>query len=202
MGRKVGSDGARTLEAIRQAATRLIARHGFEAMSLRQLAREVGLQTGALHRYFPSKTDLLKALMVDHLEALLAGWAAEKPHGAEPLAALHAFCAFHIRTHVERRLEVFVANMELRSLPGADYQQVVALRRRYEAALREILEAGVAAGTFRLPDVHVASYAVLALLTSVATWYREDGRLSQGELTDIYTALVIEGVGLQGPAKT
>lgn len=197
MARKVGSDGVRTEEAIREAAIRLISRHGFEAMSLRQLAREVGLKAGSIHRYYPSKTDLLRKLMVVHIEALLAGWAAERPVTDDPLVLLQTFAAFHIRTHIERRLEVFIANMELRSLPGADYQLVVNLRRRYEAALREILLAGVADGRFMLPDIHVATYAILAMLTSVATWYRDDGRLSQADLTDIYTRLVVDGVSLR-----
>jgi len=40
MARTTGSDGARTEEAIRQAAIELIAARGFEAMTLRELADE------------------------------------------------------------------------------------------------------------------------------------------------------------------
>ena len=50
MARTVGSDGARTEEAIRQAAIALIAERGFEAMTLRQLAERVGVQPGSIYR--------------------------------------------------------------------------------------------------------------------------------------------------------
>ena len=38
MARTAGSDGERTEAAIREAAAQLIARHGFEAVTMRQLA--------------------------------------------------------------------------------------------------------------------------------------------------------------------
>ncbi|HKU04506.1 MAG TPA: TetR/AcrR family transcriptional regulator, partial [Bradyrhizobium sp.] len=40
MARTVGSYGPKTMEAIRKAGLRLIFEHGYEAMSLRQLAAE------------------------------------------------------------------------------------------------------------------------------------------------------------------
>ncbi len=55
MARKAGSDGERTEAAVREAAVSLIARLGYEAMSMRQLAAEVGVQAAALYRYFPTK---------------------------------------------------------------------------------------------------------------------------------------------------
>ena len=42
MARTAGSDGERTEAAIREAAAPLIAHHGFEAVTMRQLAAEVG----------------------------------------------------------------------------------------------------------------------------------------------------------------
>lgn len=195
MARKIGSDGTRTEEAIRAAAVALIARSGFAAVTLRDLARAVDLQPGSLYRYFPSKHALLRTLLVGHLEDLLASWRAARPAGGDPLAALEAFVAFHIRYHTTRRDEVFIANMELRSLAPADYAEVTGLRRAYEASLEEILAAGAAAGRFRLPDVKVATFAIIAMLTGVCTWYREDGRLSRDALVEIHVRLVLEGVG-------
>jgi len=195
MARKVGSDGTRTEEAIRAAAVALIARSGFAAVTLRDLARAVDLQPGSLYRYFPSKHALLRTLLVGHLEDLLASWRAARPAGDDPLAALEAFVAFHIRYHTTRRDEVFIANMELRSLAPADYTDVTNLRHAYEGSLEEILADGAAAGLFRLPDVKVATFAIIAMLTGVCTWYREDGRLSRDALVDVHVQLVLEGVG-------
>ena len=52
MARTTGSDGEKTEAAVREAAVSLIARFGYEAMSMRQLAAEVGVQA-AVGRFNP-----------------------------------------------------------------------------------------------------------------------------------------------------
>lgn len=195
MARTVGSDGARTEEAIRQAAIALIAERGFEAMTLRQLAERVGVQPGSIYRYFPSKGRMLVELLTGHLQFLLDQWHVEQPDSDDPVARLRAFVDFHVRLHTLRRREVFVANMELRSLAPDDHRHVVALRRSYEDIVTGIVRSGVEAGVFRVPDARIASYAVLAMLTGVGSWYREGGRIGKRELVDQYTQLVMQCVG-------
>ncbi|MGD9941885.1 MAG: TetR/AcrR family transcriptional regulator [Burkholderiaceae bacterium] len=202
MARKLGSDGAKTEEAIRVAAIDLIAERGFEAMTLRELAERVGVQPGTLYRYFPSKAGMLAALQVEHLDFLFERWTQEQPDTDDPLLRLRAFIDFHIRSHTLRRREVFVANMELRSLAPADYRRVVALRRRYEDILTRILDDGMHAGLFRLPDARIATFAVLAMLTGVGTWFNETGRVGKRELVDMYTQMVMQCVGTAPAAGT
>ena len=104
MARTTGSDGEKTEAAIREAAVSLIARHGYEAVSMRQLAAEVGVQAAALYRYFPTKEDLLFTLMREHMEGLIASWDACPPATTPtPAARLAAFVDNHIRFHVARR---------------------------------------------------------------------------------------------------
>ena len=197
MARTTGSDGARTEEAIRTAAIELIAARGFEAMTLRELAEKVGIQPGTIYRYFPSKGQLLVDLLIEHLEFLLEHWQSERPGTDDPVERLRAFVDFHIRSHTLRRREVFVANMELRSLAPADRRRVVALRRRYEDLLTGILRDGIARSAFRLPDARIATFAILAMLTGVGTWYRDSGRLGKRELIDLYTRMVMQCVGAE-----
>ncbi len=194
MARTAGSDGTRTEEAIRAAAVALIAARGFEAMTMRQLAGKVGVQPGTIYRYFPGKTKLLVALLVEHLEFLLARWETEAPRTADPVLRLRAFVDFHVRFHTLRRQEAFVANMELRSLSSAERRGVVALRRRYEDILAGILSDGARGRCFTVPEPRITAFAILAMLTGVGTWYRESGRLAKRELIELYTRLVMQCV--------
>ncbi|HEY5633407.1 MAG TPA: TetR/AcrR family transcriptional regulator [Burkholderiaceae bacterium] len=202
MARTTGSDGTRTEEAIRAAAVALIAARGYEAMTLRQLAQKVGVQPGTIYRYFPGKSKLLVALLVEHLEFLLARWEDERPRGADALGRLRAFVDFHVRFHTLRRQEAFVANMELRSLSSAERRKVVALRRRYEDILAAILAEGGADGSFEIAEPRIAAFAILAMLTGVGAWYQEGGRLGQRELIDLYTRMVMRCVGARAPSAS
>lgn len=194
MARTSGSHSEITGPRLRAVAQRLFARHGYAAVSMRQIAGEVGVQAGALYNYIPDKQGLLADLMRSHLDDLLAEWAVE-PRGAGPLAALEAFTRFHIRFHLERPDAVFIAYMELRNLAPGNFAEIEALRKRYETELEDILRAGQAQGVFDLPDTKLATLAVIAMLTGVTTWYRDDGRLSRDRVAGLYWQMVRKAVG-------
>lgn len=196
MARRTGAKGARTAQEVRRAAVRLFAEHGYAAVSMRQIAREVGVQVGALYLYTPDKQSLLADMMIDHLEALLAAWGAETQDETDtPTARLERFVRFHIRYHLTRVDDVFVAYMELRNLTPENFTRVERLRRLYETVAEDILQDGIQSGEFRLADPRIAALALIAMLTGVPTWYRTGGRLSTGEIEDIYVAMAAGAVG-------
>jgi len=185
MARKQGSHSEITGPKVRAAALRLFARDGYAAVSMRRIAAEVGVQAGALYLYTPDKQTLLFELMKTHLDELLAAWADEpKPAGAT--ARLEAFARFHIRFHLARPDAVFLAYMELRNLEPANFAAIEALRRAYEDELSAILRDGVGEGVFSVPDLRLATMAIIAMLTGVNTWYREGGRLDRATVEAIY----------------
>ncbi len=199
MARTIGSHGPRTMEAIRKAGLKLIYEHGFEAMSLRQLAAEVGIQVGSLYNHISTKEDLLYDLIRAHMEELFLQFntAMEAVEALGPEQRLRAFVAFHVTYHIVRKREVFIGASELRSLEPNHYEEIVSLRRRYERRLIDILDQGEAAGLFRCGDARVAAYGILSMLTGVCTWFRPHGRLTTEQVIAIYSDQVLGG--LMGP---
>lgn len=195
MARTTGSDGEKTTLAIREAATSLIAQRGYEAMSMRELAAEVGVQAAALYRYFPTKQDLLFALMRDHMVSLLDAWQAAKPISLEPGERLAAFVDNHVRFHVERRHSTHVSNMELRSLSVEKLAEILRLRTAYEGALRAILREGVEAGRFDIDDVGLTAMAIIQMITGVIVWFRPEDRLSVEQIGQTYLVMTMRMVG-------
>jgi len=61
---------AELTEEIKTAARCHVAESGAAALSLRAVSRELGMSSSALYRYFPSRDDLLTALIVDSYAAL------------------------------------------------------------------------------------------------------------------------------------
>ncbi|MBO9399032.1 TetR family transcriptional regulator [Shimia sp. R9_2] len=195
MARTQGSHSGITGPRVRAAALSLFAQHGYAAVSMRQIAREVGVQAGALYNYTPDKQSLLFDLMKTHMDELLATRASlETP--TSPVAALETFTRLHLRFHSERPDEVFIAYMELRNLSPDNFSEVEALRRAYEDQLEAILRAGVESGDFTVADPKITTMAVIAMLTGVNTWFREGGRLSLSEVEQIYWDMVRQAVGI------
>ncbi len=193
MARKTGSHSEITGPRIREAALRLFARHGYAAVSMRQIAAEVGVQAGALYLYTPDKETLLFDLLRSHMDDLIAAWDEADPGGL-PTARVEAFVRFHIRFNLERPDAVFLSYMELRNLGPENFAAVEALRKDYETRLETILRDGRVTGDFVLPDTKIATLAIIAMLTGVNTWYREGGRLSRAAVGDLYWNMVRKSV--------
>jgi len=82
-----------TKQTIMQAARRVVQARGYNALSFRELAKEVGIKSASIHYHFPTKGDLGAALAhqytadaVGYLEQLLAD-------GEEPDALMTAYTA-------------------------------------------------------------------------------------------------------------
>ena len=194
MARTVGSHGPKTMEAIRKAGLRLIFEHGYEAMSLRQLAAEVGIQAGSLYNHIATKQELLFDLVQDHINELLRQLDRALQGKTGATERLRAFVVFHVTYHMNRKREVFIANSELRSLEPKNYEAIVALRGAYEQRLADILAEGVEEGVFEVADTQVATYAIIALLTGLCSWYRPGGRLTKEAIVAAHEKLVLSGV--------
>ena len=194
MARKQGSHAGITGPKVQEAALRLFARHGYAAVSMRQIAAEVGVQAGALYNYTADKQSLLFDLLHDNMTDVITAHDAADIAGT-PVARLEAFTRFHIRFHLPRRDTVFLSYMELRNLSPDNFATITALRRAYEDRLEAILRDGVAAGDFHVPDARVATLGLIALLTGITNWYRPDGRLTEAEVAEVYWTLVRQAVG-------
>ena len=197
MARTAGSHSDITGPKVRAAAMRLFAQYDYAAVSMRQIAGEVGVQAGALYNYTPDKQSLLFDLMQAHMEDLLD--ACSDDETASPVERLKSFVRFHINFHKDRPDEVFIAYMELRNLTADNFARIEELRRAYEVYLEAILKAGVASGDFRLDDTRIATRALIAMLNGINLWFRADGTLTLDTVEQRYRDMVFGAVGAQCP---
>jgi AcrR family transcriptional regulator len=77
---------------ITDAARRQLAEVGAAALSLRAVAREVGMVSSAVYRYFPSRDDLLTRLIIDGYDDLGAAAEAADAPSAPPMKRWLTVC--------------------------------------------------------------------------------------------------------------
>ena len=193
MARKQGSHSDITGPKVREAALKLIAQHGYAAVSMRQIAAGVGVQAGALYNYTADKQSLLFDIVLDHMDDLVESLKDVDLSGP-PWSALEAFIRFHILFHVPRVEQVFISYMELRNLDPDNFAVIEGRRRDYEQILAGILKAGKESGDFMITDPRITSIALIGMLTAIPQWYREGGRLPLSEIEEIYWGIVRRSV--------
>ena len=138
---------------ITEAARRQLATEGAAGLSLRAVARELGMVSSAVYRYFPSRDDLLTALIIDGYNAL--GEAVEQADAACPRAGYLArwlACCRAVRdwalAHPHEYALVYGSPVPGYRAP----EQTIAPASRAAAVLGAIISEAHAAGVLAPPD--------------------------------------------------
>lgn len=169
MARKSGSSAADTGARIHTAALKLFAQQGYDAVSMRQIAAEAGVQAGAIYLHTKDKQTLLFSLMTEFLQARQDALA---PLSADdsPNAQIKGFVQSHLALTRANAAAARLVRNEARALEG-DYAAIVtAFEAGYRKHLMDLLAQGREAGAFQVPDEALIADAILALLNHVPEW--------------------------------
>jgi TetR/AcrR family transcriptional regulator, cholesterol catabolism regulator len=195
----IESDG-RAAEVYRTAA-QIMLQKGYDATSVSDIARALGITKAGLYHYISGKTQLLFDIMRFGLDELDR----EVVRPALAIADPEARLRFMIVTHagiVTRGLgAVTILVDEARALTPAQNHKVTRWKRAYLDLLRGTLEDIKAAG--RLRDIHptVAAFSILGMVNWMSRWYQPEGRMSVGEIAQQIADMAMHGL-LRSPART
>jgi hypothetical protein len=81
------------------------------------------------------------------------------------------------------------------SIPIEVTRDINELKGRFDARLAALIEAGVAAGEFRVRDPRTASLAIGGMISWIYIWYREGGRLTPAEIGEHMADYVLNLLG-------
>lgn len=180
-----------TGERVHRAALRLFAAHGFEATGIRKIAEEAGITVASLYHYVGTKEDLLERMMIESMTELLTPAQALAESASDPGERIAGLVDVHVRRHARERQLCRVGDTDIRSLSPARRAGVVALRDRYQAIWEETIASGAGSGLFAVPDVKLATLAVLQMCTGVAYWYSPRGRLSLDTISAAFVEMAL-----------
>lgn len=162
--------------AILGAAVEAFSELGYHHTSMRDITGRAGVSISHLYYHFPSKLDLLYAIMRVGIQDLIDELLAERDRaGADPVARFAAMLRVHARFHARRRELALIGNSELRSLDEAGRSRIVALRDRVGALFLDEVIDGIGHAVFDVPWPREAVRAILDSCTAIAGWYRPDG---------------------------
>jgi AcrR family transcriptional regulator len=141
------------------AARKLIVKYGSEHVTVKRMAKEIGVSEGAIYRHFKSKRDIL-SFLVDDIEQTMIG-DIEKNHTdkLQSLEVLENIMMEHISAIEQRRGVGFQVIAEIISLGDKKLNnKIYEVIKKYNSRIKNILDAGVNEGVIR-PDLDMDAIA-------------------------------------------
>ncbi|WP_194912931.1 TetR/AcrR family transcriptional regulator [Catenulispora rubra] len=183
--RPLRADAARNRALLLTAAADEFAEHGLEA-SVADIARRAGVGKGTVFRHFPTKDDLIAAIVLDRVEDLRA--VGERLLTAEdPGAALLEFLIAAGHQRQQRDLSFLMAAGELK--PEVKQAQAALFQ-----AIEDLVARARAAGAVR-PDVTGTDVFLLMCAPNYVSGYVPD---APPDLWRRYLAIIFDGLRPEG----
>lgn len=181
-----------TAGRIHEAALVLFGQRGYHAVSMRDLAAEVGVKPSSIYAHVPGKQQLLTSLVrAGHLEHRDSLRAAMLDAGSAPDEQLRALTRAHVTVHATYPLLTRVCNRELGSLGDDERSEVLAIRLEAERMFLDVIERGQRLGDFTDTDPVLAVAAIGAMGMRVADWWNPGIGLSVDELAETYAGFAL-----------
>lgn len=188
-------------ERILEEAVKLFYERGFSGTTLDDIASELGVTKPFIYTHFRSKVELLEAICRPTIEMSLQAISEATSAAGTPTQRLYAGVVSFTRVVLQRQPNIAVYFREEKNLSKGGLEEINALRKQFDRVLSQLLEQGVAAGEFTVPDVHVAALAIGGMVSWAYTWHRQDGRLTVADMCRMMAALALQMVGATPPPE-
>jgi AcrR family transcriptional regulator len=184
-------------ERILEEAVKLFYQRGFSGTTLDDIAGKLGVTKPFIYTHFRSKVELLEAICRPTIEMSLAAIARTAGQPGTPSERLFAGIVDFSKVVLQRQANIAVYFREEKHLSEAGLAEINALRKRFDRVLSELLEEGVLAGEFKIPDVRVAALAIGGMVSWAYTWYQPEGRLPIDEVGAKLARFALQMVGVR-----
>jgi AcrR family transcriptional regulator len=182
-------------ETVLRRAIELFNRQGYDATSIGDLARELGLTKSAIYHHVPSKETLLAAALDEALDGLSAAIdAAVSEAGA---SSAYERLRSAVRQSVEILGDHLPAVTLLLRVRGNSEVELAALERRrvIDDKLAGLVRAAVDEGSLRADiSPELISRLLFGMVNSLVEWYRPDGPVPVQDVSAASVDLAFEGL--------
>jgi len=167
---------------------------GFDATSVSDVARALGLTKAGLYHHFESKEALLFEIIMFGFDKVRDEVIVPVRAIRDPEERLRQLILRHARIITRGHGAVAHLNDEMRALPAAARKQIEQRMRVYFDLVRDTLGELHAAGRLQSVDRTVATFSLIGVILWLPRWFRQDGRLSQEQVAEQVVKIALGGL--------
>ena len=185
------------LDELLMKAASLIARKGFEATSMRDLAKAIDASLAGLYHYFSSKEDLLFQLQYRTFGSLLEQQQAVAAEPGTPEERFARLITGHLQFYSRHRNELKACTFELESLTGKPYETVEAIRRRYYRLMTSVVADVIGGPSSNGKETRKSRHTTLfifGMLNWIFMWYEPSRHGTVEQIGQEMRELVLDGL--------
>jgi AcrR family transcriptional regulator len=184
----------RKQEIIRVAA-KLFKQKGYSAVTMRDLAAEMGIKAASLYNHISSKQDILDSIIISLAEAFTEAMKQIQSSDQNCIGKLKQIIELHVELSSQNVYGMASLNNDWMHLTKKrDYYKQ--LRSNYENDFRSILEEGIASGEIVNEKPEVMMFSILTTLRSLYIWIPKKEDIDLNEFSATLNQILVKGISL------
>lgn len=178
-------------QAIMDCAASLFAKVGYPSAKMQDVAKACGATKSMLYHYYPTKEDLLFAMLKEHLERVIQGLEEAIASAGTPREKLMALVQAYTQKSAQSRRRHVTAMNDVKYLPKAKQAPLIELQRKITHEVSQLIRQLNPS----LPEDVYMPYTMMlvGMLNWADFWYRPGGSMKPQELCERMSRLFLKG---------
>ena len=177
--------------AIMDCAAALFAKEGYPSAKMQDVAKACGATKSMLYHYFPTKDDLLYAMLMEHLERVVQGVEEAIASNGSARERLMKMVETYTQKSTQSRRRHMIAMQDVKYLPKQKQAPLIELQRTLTDRVSELLQQ---LNPGLPPEVYKPyTMMLIGMLNWADMWYRPSGPMKPHELCDRLSRLFLKG---------
>lgn len=181
-------------EQIIKTAAKLFREKGYNSVSMRDLAENLGIKASSIYNHIPSKKEILAEIIMDLVKEFTVHITSVLEADCSIDEKVKMIIEMHVQTTLQKMDNLACMNKEWRNL-GKEKQKIyVELRDQYENKFLEMIVQGIKNKEIADRNPEVIVFSILSTLRTLYHWYSGKTYLDETELVTTLQANLLEGV--------
>jgi AcrR family transcriptional regulator len=169
---------------------------GYNATSVRDIARAYGCKPANVYNFFSKKEDILYEVLLEEMEQIVNPIKVlEEDDTSNPETQLRMLIESHLKVTLSyRRSAKLLFDVELDNLSTVQRKKIVGMRDHYDRIIRKIIGRGIKAGCFWNIDPKLAGFTIASMITRTRIWYHPQKGVTVSQLADFIYQFALNGL--------
>ena len=180
-------------EEIVRTAEMLFKKKGYSAVTMRDIAKAMGIKAASLYNHIQSKQQILSDIIITIGEQFTHGMSQIVIAELTSIEKLERIIVLHIQITVENPSKMATMNNDWMHLEE-QIEYYLTLRRNYEESFRQILKQGIEKGELKAVDPEIILFSIISTLRSLYLWIPKKEDINKEDLLRTLSEVLLTGV--------
>ncbi|TBV24993.1 TetR/AcrR family transcriptional regulator [Meridianimaribacter sp. CL38] len=180
-------------DEIIKTAAKLFKEKGYSAVTMRDLATEMGMKAASLYNHINSKQQILKEIIISLAEEFTTGLKEIQKSNKSNIEKLRDIVKLHVNITSHNTYGMASLNNDWMHLEEK-LEYYLQLRSNYEDEFRNIIQQGIKKEEIINENIEVMLFSILSTLRSLYLWIPKKEDLNPEELSQQLSEVLINGI--------